>query len=85
MTICDNCIHKNVCSDERHYDEALSFCADKTAERPHGKWKTIEGFDGDEYYECSNCGEPWILMAGTPKDNSMNFCPVCGADMREAE
>ena len=50
--------------------------------RPQGEWKTVEGIDGDEYYECSNCGEPWELMAGTPKDNNMNFCPNCGADMR---
>lgn len=50
--------------------------------RPKGEWKTVEGYDGDEYYECSNCGEPWFLSAGTPKDNNMNFCPNCGADMR---
>jgi len=34
MTICDNCIHRNVCADEGHYDEGLSFCADKIEERP---------------------------------------------------
>lgn len=33
MTICDDCIHKNVCADEGHYDENLSFCADKIEER----------------------------------------------------
>ena len=46
-----------------------------------GEWKTNEGYDGDEYYECSNCGEPWFLSAGTPKDNNMNYCPNCGAWM----
>lgn len=46
-----------------------------------GKWKTVEGIDGDDYYECSKCGEPWTLMAGTPKDNNMNYCPNCGAWM----
>jgi len=51
-------------------------------DRPKGEWKTVDGYDGDEYYECSNCGEPWFLSAGTPKDNNMNFCPNCGADMR---
>ena len=54
----------------------------KADARPQGKWKTIEGIDGDEYYECSNCGEPWVLTAGTPKDNNMNFCPNCGAKMK---
>lgn len=52
-------------------------------DRPQGEWKTVEGVDGDEYYECSNCGEPWVLTAGTPKENNMNFCPNCGADMRK--
>ena len=50
---------------------------------PQGEWKTVEGYDGDEYYECSNCGEPWVLYAGTPETNNMNFCPNCGADMRK--
>ena len=50
--------------------------------RPQGEWKTIKGTDSDEYYECSNCGEPWVLIAGTPKDNNMNFCPNCGIDMK---
>ena len=51
-------------------------------DRPQGKWKTVEGYDGDEYYECSNCGEPWVLTTGTPEENNMNFCPNCGADMQ---
>lgn len=29
MSICDICSHNNVCSDEGHLDEALTFCADK--------------------------------------------------------
>ena len=49
--------------------------------RPQGEWKTVGGYDGDEYYKCSNCGELWFLSAGTPKDNNMNFCPNCGAQM----
>ena len=52
-------------------------------DRPQGKWKTVDGYDGDEYYECSNCGEPWVLYAGTPEENNMNFCPNCGADLRK--
>ena len=64
---------------EQGYEVGL---AQGKQERPQGEWKTVEGIDGDEYYECSNCGEPWFLSAGTPKDNNMNFCPNCGADMR---
>ena len=52
-------------------------------DKAKGEWKTVKGIDGDEYYECPNCGEPWVLVAGTPKDNNMNFCPNCGADMRK--
>lgn len=63
--------------------EAGYDAAKKDHKRPEGKWKTVEGYDGDEYYECSNCGEPWFLESGTPKDNNMNFCPNCGADMRK--
>ena len=52
-------------------------------ERKKGKWiEQDDSWDG-VYYECSACGEPWTLIDGTPWDNGMNFCPNCGADMRE--
>ena len=72
-------------TDDVETNEAIDLAIKVLEERLQGEWKTVEGYDGDEYYECSNCGEPWILMAGTPKDNNMNFCPVCGADMRKEE
>lgn len=46
-----------------------------------GKW--IE-FDEDSW-ECSNCGQLWTLNDGTPKENNMNYCPNCGAEMRGGE
>ena len=51
----------------------------------NGKW--IEYDDGwaNIYYECSVCKEPFVLIDGTPADNLYNFCPHCGADMREGE
>lgn len=42
-------------------------------EKACGRWKDITRFF--PRYECSECegeGAPW-----------MNFCPLCGADMRE--
>ena len=53
MVMCHECFHK-----------MLDFCRndeEKECERPQGKWKTVEGVDGDEYYEnnmnfCPNCG-----------------------------
>ena len=50
--------------------------------KDEGHWNEVDGADGDSYYECSNCGEPWVLSAGTPEDNNMHYCPNCGAKMR---
>lgn len=51
--------------------------------RKRGHWKeTDDGWDGT-YYVCSICGCPWTLIDGTPEDNGMNYCPNCGADLRE--
>ena len=47
----------------------------------HGRWKTCEGWDGDEYYECSECGDAFTLIDGTPQDNDYLYCPHCGARM----
>ena len=53
--------------------------------RKKGKWiEQDDSWDG-VYYECSACGEPWTTIDGTPWDNGMNFCPHCGAEMREPE
>lgn len=35
----------------------------------------------DSIWKCSNCGEPFILIEGTPKQNGYNYCPNCGAEM----
>jgi len=45
-----------------------------------GEW--VE-FDGEGTYQCTYCGEPFILLEGTPRDNEYNFCPKCGAYLRE--
>lgn len=47
----------------------------------HGKWTEEDIGDGDMIYICSACGETWLLNSGTPKDNNMNYCPMCGAKM----
>jgi hypothetical protein len=53
----------------------------------HGLWEEITYYGGwgDTHYRCSVCGEDWYLVDGTPQQNNMNFCPKCGADMREKE
>ena len=51
-----------------------------------GKWKCEDEYEyGENAWRCSVCGEPYILIEGTPKENLYNFCPNCGADMREEE
>lgn len=52
-------------------------------ERKKGKWIHKPDIYLDEQtWECSECGEPWIFIEGTPSENNANFCPNCGADMR---
>ena len=55
----------------------------------HAYWKTVDFGDGDLFYECSHCGEGWTLIDGTPKENNMEYCNRCGAqmdaDMREVD
>lgn len=71
---------------------AVFQCADVRAIRnvpaiqpKRGRWETVEGWDGDELYRCSECGTVYTLIDGTPKDNEYFFCPNCGADMRGGE
>lgn len=45
----------------------------------HAHWNEFD----ESTWECSNCGQLWTLYDGTPKQNNMNHCPACGADMRE--
>lgn len=50
-----------------------------------GHWIEKDGYDGDIYYDCSECGESWAMIDGTPWQNGMNYCPNCGAKMAESE
>lgn len=50
-----------------------------------GHWIAKDGFDGDTYYDCSECGESFCLIYGTPTDNLYNYCPNCGAKMEVSE
>ena len=89
MTICDNCIHRNICADEGHYDEALSFCADKVEERPPGEWIMEENNKDypDGRATCSCCGykmdvKRWEWLPAVRWYLKPNYCPECGAEMR---
>ena len=47
----------------------------------HGEWKEWD----EDTWSCSVCGEPWMLISGTPRSNGMNYCPHCGAKMEVQE
>ena len=46
-------------------------------ENIHGEWEMVEFFDDEYEYRCSNCMSQYDMPTKT------NFCPHCGADMRE--
>lgn len=50
-----------------------------------GHWIEKDGFDGDVYYDCSECGESWTTIEGTPWQNGMDYCPNCGCRMVEPQ
>ena len=51
----------------------------------YGKWIYLYDFDGLEICECNKCGVSQEFDGGIFDVNSRrtNFCPNCGADMRE--
>lgn len=48
-----------------------------------GRWEEIEDFDGERHWKCTACGNEWYFEVGTPEENECNYCPKCGADMRD--
>ena len=56
-----------------------------SAEPKTGHWIEKDGFDGDVYYDCSECGESWATIEGTPWDNEWKYCPSCGCRMVEPQ
>lgn len=52
----------------------------------HGKWIEEDDYEyGENTWRCSVCGEPYVLIEGTPKQNLYNYCPNCGAKMDEGK
>lgn len=47
----------------------------------HGKWKQWDAYGFEDTYECTACGEAFVLIEGTPITNGYKFCPNCGARM----
>ena len=69
-----------------YISEALDLAIKALEQQPKtGHWIEKDGFDGDTYYDCSECGESFCLIDGTPTDNLYNYCPNCGAKMVELQ
>ena len=43
----------------------------------HCKWTCTDESAG--VYNCSYCDGDFLILEGTPDDNSINYCPHCGA------
>jgi len=39
--------------------------------------------DDSNLWQCSECGEEWILAEDGPKENNMDYCPKCGRKITE--
>ena len=49
----------------------------KANERPKGKWLPRTSYDGFTYWRCDKCR--------VDVDETTDYCPHCGADMKESE
>ena len=78
LDIC-GCSEVDFWSEEMH--KRIKELPSVTPQPKTGHWIEKDGFDGDTYYDCSECGESWTTIEGTPWDNQYNYCPNCGAKM----
>lgn len=85
--MCNNCIHKAVCSIYRATG-GVKKCEHHKEER-RGRWKPdLHPHDGQPYrdelygyvFKCSACGG--ATMGSYDLECRENYCPQCGADMR---
>jgi hypothetical protein len=85
-SICNRCFHSYVCEQfNEHRDSNNEKChffnehfvsAADVAPVVHGRWIDAREFCGD--FMCSNCA----ALYGT---NKFNYCPNCGASMKDGE
>lgn len=81
---CDYCGDRDRCGSPNFFCNVKSMVAADVAPVVHGRWKKNwhNSLIGHEYEECSVCG---CMISDTEKFWDCNYCPNCGADMREVE
>ena len=76
MTICDNCIHDDVCGKEGHLDEAMIFCAD---EQPVNQWISCKDkMPDDGVNVLISTGNKQISLAWYDSDRGRFY--ICDSD-----
>ena len=80
--MCNNCIHKAVCSKFAatggHVRECEHFREDRK-----GEWDVCEDdFLDETIYKCPFCKSEVVTVDGLPASALWNYCPNCGADMK---
>ncbi len=60
--------------------EYCSKCANETVLRGETAWEYDEE---DGYWWCRECDLHWTMLADTPEENGMNYCPQCGRRIAE--
>lgn len=77
---------KNSLDYDYGFAEGLKRAREKYEGRPHGKWIKInpESRGYAEFFRCSNCLSN-VQLSYWGKECEYDYCPNCGADMREAD
>ena len=89
MSQCDSCSHRCVCMWEDHPNHPKGNCSNYEKIRPHGEWKIDSEYGYIFHCVCLKCNTDVMKYISGSENwwlNSVpNFCPNCGADMREGE
>lgn len=74
MSICDRCIHSEVCGLVDNHEEEIAFCSEIMPKTGH--WILTD----DDFVYCSECEDSYYPR---PIDASWYYCPHCGCRMVE--
>ena len=84
--LCNNCIHKDICA-RRMATWGMKSC-DHFKEERNGEWLNWQGepIAPDDFWRvwrCSECKHEMEFEEAVDREEfPSNFCPNCGADMR---